>query len=105
MYYEDGELRLDDGQTLHSRQRYVYEKSEGGFAVFFYDTQELFHLATFEAGEDGELRADASHLCKDDRYVTQYTIRSDGSFEVRHLVNGPRKDYSIRTVYWRSLPK
>ena len=101
LYEESGELCLEGGQTLHSRQSYVYEKRQDGFAVRFADTRELFHVMRFVASGDG-LVAEARHLCVNDLYVSGYTVRADGSFEVRHQVRGPQKDYVIRTLYQRS---
>lgn len=103
IYEEDGEVRLEDGQTVHGKQSYVYEKKDGGFAVLFRDTRKLFHVVTFWGEEGAELTGGASHLCKEDLYVSRYTIRPEGRFEVCHLVYGPHKDYSIRTVYRRRL--
>ena len=101
LYEESGELCLEGGQTLHSRQSYVYEKRQDGFAVRFADTRELFHVMRFVASGD-DLVAEARHLCVNDLYVSGYMVRSDGSFEVRHEIRGPQKDYVIRTVYRRS---
>ncbi|WP_158944900.1 DUF6314 family protein [Granulicella sp. S190] len=100
LYREAGELRLEDGQALQSRQSYLYERGDCGFAVRFHDTRELFQVVRFEV-EGEEMAGGAEHLCKDDRYVSAYRIYADGSFEIRHRVSGPKKDYAIRTVYWR----
>ncbi len=100
LYEESGELCLEGGQTLHSRQSYVYEKRDDGFAVLFADTRELFHVMRF-AASGNDLVAEASHLCLNDLYLSGYTVRADGSFEVWHQVHGPQKDYVIRTLYRR----
>ena len=104
LYEESGELRLEGGQSLHSRQSYVYEKTEDGFAVRFADTRKLFHVMRFAVSGD-DLVAEASHTCLNDLYLSGYTVRRDGSFEVRHQVRGPQKDYRIRTTYCRSLAR
>jgi len=101
LYEESGELCLEGGQTLHSRQSYVYEKRDDGFAVRFADTRELFHVMRFVTSGD-DLVGEARHVCVNDLYLSGYMVRSDGSFEVRHEVRGPQKDYVIRTVYRRS---
>ena len=101
LYTESGELCLEGGQTLRSRQSYVYEKRDDGFAVRFADTRELFHVVRFAASGD-DLVCEASHLCMNDLYLSAYTVHSDGNFEVRHEVRGPQKDYVIRTLYQRS---
>jgi hypothetical protein len=102
LYEESGELCLEGGQTLHSRQSYVYERTNDGFAVRFADTRELFHVMRFAASGD-DLVAEARHVCLNDLYLSGYTVRSDGSFEVRHEVRGPEKDYVIRTLYRSGL--
>ena len=102
LYEESGELCLEGGQTLHSRQSYVYEKRDDGFAVRFADTRELFHVVRFVVSGD-DLVGEASHVCLNDLYISAYTVHSDGSFEVRHEVRGPQKDYVIRTLYHRGF--
>jgi hypothetical protein len=104
LYEEAGEVTLGDGQRFHAKQSYIYKKRQDGFAVLFRETQALFHEVTFGAGVGAELTGEASHLCRQDYYVSHYTIGPDGGFEVRHRVYGPRKDYSIRTVYRRRAP-
>ena len=103
VYEEAGEVRLEDGQRLHAKQSYVYRRVEGGFAVLFRETGELFQEVVFGVGAGGELRGEARHLCRADEYVSRYAFGLDGGFEVRHRVIGPRKDYSIRTVYRRRV--
>jgi hypothetical protein len=101
VYRESGELRLNGGERLRAQQRYVYAKEEDGFTVYFHDTGELFQRVLFTAGEGDGSKGSASHLCKADVYDSEYCLRGDGSFLVRHAVRGPRKDYVIRTVYRR----
>lgn len=99
LYRESGELILKDGQRLQSHQSYFYDQTEDGFEVRFYDTGKLFHQLTFEPTPNGDWRATASHNCAADRYDSQYLFQSNGTFEVSHNVEGPRKDYTIRTTY------
>jgi Family of unknown function (DUF6314) len=103
LYEESGELRLEGGQRLQGRKSYVYEKRDDGFAVRFADTRKLFHAVRFMMSGD-DLVAEASHVCLNDLYVSAYTVRPDGSFEVRHEVRGPQKDYVIQTLYRRRFP-
>lgn len=100
-YRESGELRLDDGQRLRGEQRYVYERLKQGFAVRFDGTGELFHRVMFAGAEGGVWKARAEHRCKADVYVSEYVFRGDGTFEVEHVVRGPRKNYVITTCYRR----
>lgn len=101
LYHETARIVLVGGEVLHGEQKYLYQKTSDGFSVFFHDTQGLFHDLKFSAQDDGRLRAGASHDCKADLYLSEYELRADGSFYVRHTVRGPRKDYVVQTVYRR----
>jgi hypothetical protein len=103
-YFEDVSVHLADGQVLHGEQRYIYERTSDGLAVYFHPTpseaaegaRRLFHELHFV-----ELHAEASHLCNEDLYRSTYVIRSRDEFTVEHAVQGPRKDYVSHTRYQR----
>lgn len=101
LYREGGELRLHSGERLHSRQSYVYAEAAEGFVVRFEDSGDLFEEVRLEPDGKGTLVGTAQHLCADDLYVSKYVFEADGSFTVQHEVNGPRKAYTVRTVYRR----
>jgi len=100
-YRESGELSLVSGERLRAEQRYVYERADGGFAVYLHATNELFQRVVFSVDESGVWKGNASHLCRADVYDSEYWFCTDGTFTVRHVVRGPKKDYVIRTVYRR----
>jgi hypothetical protein len=99
LYRESAELWLHNGTRLFGKQRYFYQAIDGSFAVYFYETGELFEKVRFAAKSGGEYVAAAQHLCKEDRYVSEYRFLEDGRFSIRHVVRGPRKDYVVETVY------
>jgi hypothetical protein len=101
LYREAGEVRFHDGTRLRGEQRYFYEAITNGFAVYFYDSSELFERVTFLEVEGEAWVGRAEHLCKADVYASRYVFYGDGTFEIRHAVRGPRKDYSIQTRYQR----
>lgn len=100
-YRERGTLTLSGGQCFDAERHYIFRASPGGFSVYFDETPErLFHEITLtQAG--GELRGAAMHPCRDDRYVSTYDFRSDGSFAIRHDVSGPIKSYCSCTTFHR----
>ena len=98
-YRESAEVRLHNGTRLRGEQRYFYQAIDKGFAVFFYETGELFERVEFAAKVTGEYIAVAEHHCKDDRYASEYRFHEDGWFRVQHTVRGPRKNYVVETVY------
>ncbi|CAN5429875.1 hypothetical protein BH10ACI4_BH10ACI4_31530 [soil metagenome] len=103
LYRESGQLTLQDGTTLRSEQRYLYEPIEGGFAVRFHGSHELFETVLPIAAADGEWVGTAEHLCKADSYASEYIFRAEGSFQIRHTVHGPRKAYVVQTLYVRQV--
>ncbi|MBR1092106.1 hypothetical protein JQ621_32060 [Bradyrhizobium manausense] len=104
-YREQGRLRLRNGTELEASREYVFRRTERGFEVLFKETPlRPFHAISLSASEAGALNGRASHLCNLDHYQSTYTFRSDGSFVIRHVVSGPRKNYTMVTAYDRAAP-
>lgn len=102
IYREQGYLKLANGTTMQAEREYVFSDSDGGFKVFFReDPPRLFHEISLSASSGGALSGYASHLCKCDDYRSAYMFLPDGTFVVRHVVSGPRKDYTMNTIYTR----
>jgi hypothetical protein len=101
-YREQGHLKLANGTTVQAEREYVFSNCDGGFKVFFReDPPRLFHEVSLAASSAGELSGRAGHLCKHDDYQSTYRFLPDGTFVVRHVVSGPRKDYTMNTTYTR----
>lgn len=101
-YRERGNLKLLNGAELQAEREYIFGSSDKGFEVFFQENPpRLFHRISLSASVDGELSGGAKHLCNLDNYQSTYTFLPDGRFVVRHVVSGPRKDYTMITTYTR----
>ena len=101
LYAEEGCLRLADGQTVDAARRYIFEETDGGFAVLFAETPpRLFHRIVLHRVGSSLVGA-GTHVCGDDRYDSRYRFQADGSFAVEHAVSGPRKRYALATRYAR----
>lgn len=101
-YREQGHLRLSNGTELQAERSYIFGKGEQGFRVFFEENPpRLFHAISLSASVGGALSGSARHLCNLDDYRSSYTFLADGRFVVRHVVSGPRKDYTMTTAYTR----
>ncbi|WBL79681.1 DUF6314 family protein [Bradyrhizobium xenonodulans] len=104
-YREQGYLKLANGNIVQAEREYVFSSSGfsssgGGFNVFFKeDPPRLFHEISLSASPGGELSGHARHLCKRDEYLSTYLFLPDGTFAIRHVVRGPRKDYTMNTTY------
>jgi hypothetical protein len=101
-YREQGDLKLANGAIVQAEREYVFSDSRRGFKVFFReDPPRLFHEIALFASVPGELSGRAGHMCGHDDYQSAYTFLSDGTFAIRHVVSGPRKDYTMTTTYTR----
>jgi len=101
-YREQGSLKLANGTIVQAEREYVFSGSDRGFKVFFKeDPPRLFHEISLSASSGGGLSGHARHLCLPDEYQSAYTFMLDGTFVVRHVVSGPRKDYTMMTTYTR----
>jgi hypothetical protein len=101
-YREQGQLRFPNGTVLEAEREYVFRARDRGFDVFFKATPpRLFHTIDLAASDDGVLDGSADHLCNLDHYQSTYIFRPDGGFVIRHVVSGPRKDYTMVTTYMR----
>jgi len=100
-YHERGWLRLTDGQEIDAERRYLFEECDGGFSVFFAESPpRLFHRVVLDP-IGSSLVGEGMHLCGDDRYDSRYRFDADGSFTIEHAVSGPRKRYTMETLYTR----
>ena len=101
-YREQGRLKLQNGTELEAEREYLFRKRDRGFEVFFKETPlRLFHAIELAASDGGGFSGSAGHLCNLDHYQSTYTFRGDGGFVIRHIVSGPRKDYTMITAYTR----
>lgn len=106
-YDETARVRLADGKTLTGTQSYRYRRlpsPANGFDVFFADREQLFERLDFHLSADGALRAEAEHRCPPDQYVSTFTLDRDDRLTVEHKVQGPHKNYVVRTAYRRVSP-
>lgn len=101
-FREQGRLTLLNGIELEAEREYVFCARDGGFDVYFRETPpRLFHTIELAASDGGALSGSAGHLCNLDHYQSTYTFCADGGLIIRHVVSGPRKDYTMTTIYTR----
>jgi hypothetical protein len=101
-YREQGRLKLQNGTELEAEREYVFRERSRGFDVLFKESPpRLFHAIELAASDGGALSGSAGHLCNLDHYQSTYTFCGDGGVIIRHVVSGPRKDYTMTTIYTR----
>jgi hypothetical protein len=97
-YREDGQLVLADGQRSQAWREYRYLRDGDVVRVCFLDGRTL-HALRFEEGQ-GE--SSDVHYCIADVYTGHYRFALPNRFEITMTVRGPRKNYTIDTVYTRA---
>ena len=104
-YAEQGELTVGAGQCFHAKQHYCYRLVGESIEVLKHEESNwvVMHQLDF-ALEDGIATASHLHRCGQDDYVTGYRIDLAGNWEVAYVVQGPKKDYRIDSLYSRCEP-
>lgn len=101
-FREQRRLTLLNGIEIEAGREYVFCARDRGFDVLFKENPpRLFHAIDLAASDGGALSGSAGHLCHLDRYQSTYTFCGDGGLIIRHVVSGPRKDYTMTTTYTR----
>jgi Family of unknown function (DUF6314) len=101
-YLEKGSMILPHQVQLPFERCYLYEIEPNALTIFFEDHRLFQHIPL--AIGDHALYGDAVHYCVDDVYRSHYTFYPDHRFNIRHIVSGPHKDYSILTHFIKRLP-
>ena len=91
-YEETGLLSLPGQPPMEATRRYLWRAASAGIEVFFEDGR-FFHLIGPGA------RPEARHDCPPDRYVVAYDFSHWPDWSTRWRVEGPRKDYAMRSDY------
>ena len=104
-YEETALVTLTHGGTLRATQCYVHRRlpqPANGIEVRFCDTGNLFERLEFRALADGAMEARARYVCAQDVYESSFIVRAE-RLHVEHVVQGPKKDYRVKTVYRRMM--
>lgn len=100
LYRERARIELARGEGVNGTRSYTYRKQKSGFDILFAETELLFQSLRFRY-EGSLLAATAIHDCIQDRYSSEYVLRSANRMFVRHTVCGPAKNYVSETIFQR----
>ncbi|MGB9153993.1 MAG: DUF6314 family protein [Alphaproteobacteria bacterium] len=107
-YCENGVLTLNKtSETFQAMRRYSFECFSNNVVLFFADGLNIGKVFQNLTPANNPSSADkqvliGNHLCVKDNYGTVYEIADDDHFIVTHHVNGPAKNYTSTTLYFRS---
>ena len=102
LYTENAQVQMADGSEYASKQSYIYQLKDDGIDVFKQEEGKwkLMHQLQFSSSEKTCV-ASHVHQCGQDQYAATYSIKSEDEFELSYQIKGPKKDYSIVSVYSR----
>ena len=90
-YREAGLLRLGGGPAFHAERAYLWREAGGRIVVAFADGRP-FH--DFDPAEPV-----AHHPCAADDYAVRYDFSGWPHWRAEWTVTGPRKDYTMTSLY------
>lgn len=96
---EEGQLILLNKAQILAERTWHWHLCDGEVLEVTYDearleTYHLVKLVRYEKDWHGK----AQHLCGSDLYCGEYSFYENG-FEITQTVKGPKKDYTVRSVY------
>ena len=98
-YSEKGVMTLADGKKMTCARRYIYKPIADGFEVYFFENPtKLFQKIVLKKTNE-VLCAEATHFCVKDMYSSSYKFFDDTYFEITHVVNGQKKDYTSKGLF------
>jgi Family of unknown function (DUF6314)/Flavin-binding monooxygenase-like len=104
-YREDGFLELPNGSRLEVFREYEYMLQVDLLNIHFVENGEPTHLflsLRFQKGSNGAWTATSDHLCINDLYKGDFSIKFDGlsatEVAMTYNVKGPNKDYESATL-------
>jgi hypothetical protein len=99
-YREEGLLKRENGEQFQVYREYLYRYKNNHISVFFAEeVKRLLHILEFQ----DTTTAIARHLCLCDIYEATYKFSTKDEFTLAYDVNGPNKNYLMKTVFKRQL--
>lgn len=103
-YKEGGTFIQEQGKQFNIQQEYLYTYYKKQISVYFCEgsqkNQLFYHLNKLTRCND-KLHLSASYLCNLDLYQLAYDFAHQNEFNLRYVVTGPKKNYTINTLYHR----
>ena len=98
-YSELGTLKLVDGTVLTAKRKYYFKANEKNLEIYFFETPKILFQGIELKIKEENIIGNATHHCGDDFYDSEYVFKANGSFQIKHKVIGPKKNYVSKTNY------
>jgi hypothetical protein len=100
-YQEEVLTPLLKGKVIKGTQEYRLEKNSDFLEIFFcngLNAGQIFQRFLFNASQSKSI-----HICAKDQYRSTWIWLNEESFQLKHEVKGPRKDYVMITNYFKII--
>lgn len=95
-YAETGQLRMTPSQSFTAERQYIWKPAGAAIDVYFEDGRYFHQIAlTQDCGADNH----AAHWCDPDHYEVSYTFVRWPKWQATWRVRGPRKNYTMTSIY------
>ncbi|GGF06637.1 hypothetical protein SAMN05443634_1136 [Chishuiella changwenlii] len=102
-YTEKGETYFFDIKKLIPFQKkFLYEFSLDTLTVYFadgVDNGKIYQHYALEDFQNKKVESSEKHFCGNDIYQSYYVIKSDEEFFMKTIINGPKKNFIIDTLF------
>jgi hypothetical protein len=105
LYEERGKLKMvTNSVEIPFSRKFSYEFQADKMNVFFADGPDKGLLyQRYIRDQDNKLIPDQIHVCSNDLYQGEYYLSGPGSFSLDTWIDGPHKDFLIKTSFTRKL--
>ncbi len=87
----------EEGMSYECYQHYFYQIQENSFSILKFDHSVLHE---FELKDHSfPMILQHTHLCGQDSYDCKFTIFDEKRFDIFYDIKGPKKNYTIITIY------
>jgi hypothetical protein len=104
-YEEKGKLIISGSSSeISFSRKFTYEFQKEGMDVFFADGPDIGTLyQRYIQSQNNKLIPDQIHVCSNDVYQGEYHLFDADSFSLETLIDGPHKDFLIKTSFARNF--
>ena len=78
---------------LTAKRKYFFNANENNLEIYFFETPKILFQGIELKIRGENIIGKATHHCEDDFYNSKYVFKANGTFQIKHKVVGPKKNY------------
>lgn len=101
LYREEGVFLTSQEGLFDFYREYIYFLADQKIDVYFSSKSIKQALFLSLTSSSSNCSVTGAHTCKDDLYLATYQFLGDNTFTLHYDVKGPKKDFTIKTLFQR----